>query len=302
VTARGLSARLRPNELGRRSPPAAWEAYFLIGIFPPPAPVLWCKVQLFSGRRPGRHSLSAIEGMDGGPEKLVLVGTEDAVTEHRSPAGFSAQPDRWDVRADGLRWTGDFPALRLEIDEPRLSAATATHEVLRWIRVPRVLTYWTAFGMLTLTGDAGIAAGVGLVEHAWGADTRADPLRASPRAWQWDVLAFDDGSACAGLSVGGRPALRSGGRVPGESFATGWGSRIRVRERDEANAPIAWDGALSLGKGRFRYRARATTPVATVVPQGGYRGFAFDGEWTHRSSARRLAGNGFTEFRHATRS
>src|SRR5262249_42011310 len=113
--------------------------------------------------------------------------------------------------APGLAWRGDFPALDLELTPPEGTPARASWragEVLRWIRIPRVLSYWSAFGPLDLE-RATRARGLGIVEHAWGAATRLDVTRLAPRRWQWDVLRLGDASFAAGLALGA-PWSRSG--------------------------------------------------------------------------------------------
>ena len=214
----------------RRSPPAAWEAAFLIGVFPPGSPLRWAKVQLFSGGPPGRHCLSAVEGLDGPAAQLVVEADGAAVRTSAVELDREAlrfDEGGWSVRAPGVDWTGDWPSLELTVGTPAVEASTETREVLWWLRRPRLLSYWTGFGPLRWNG----VEGVGLVERAWGAATRFDPARLGTLPWHWDVLAFPDGSACAGLAVGagGRlRGLRSGGTVPGEAFGRGRGVAVRV--------------------------------------------------------------------------
>jgi hypothetical protein len=261
-------------KLGRHSPPAEWEGFFLIGLFPGGE---WCKVQLFSGGPPTRVCLSAVEGMDGpGATMLILQGTRAGVAKHESRADELVRAaDGWDVRAPGLRWEGTLEGMDLAIDEPRVHARVSCGpdpDILWWFRWRHRLAYWTAFGTLEWNGRKGVA----LVEQAWGAATRVNLARHAPR-WHWDVLVFDDGSACAGLGSSLGP-LRSGGRLPGEPFQQGRGLRVRRLADDR------WSGTLHLGKRTFDYEARAATPLAQVVPGGGMMGFIFEG------------GTGFTEF------
>ncbi|HLW17619.1 MAG TPA: hypothetical protein VKV69_09720 [Actinomycetota bacterium] len=279
---------LRQRDLARRSPPAAWEAYFLIGIFPVESSVRWCKVQLYSGC--ARHSLAAVEGMDREPQRLVVAASKDEVFRDEQPAAFTASPDSFEIRSSDLQWRG-FPSSRLQSDH--LSARADAHDPFSWVSLPRVLTYWTAFGRGAFETPLGSAEGAALVEHAWGASSSIDIGRLAPRRWQWDVLRFEDGSTCAGLSIYGRPALRSGGRAPGAPFSTGLGLRVSVLERDRDGLPARWRGRLHLHTGTVTYEARASTPVAREIAGGGFVGFEFEGSHAGRA----VAGTGFTELR-----
>jgi hypothetical protein len=281
---------LRRRDLARRSPPAAWEAYFLIGVFPRESSLRWVKVQLFSGAR--RHALAAVEGMDRSPQRLVAAGTKDEIFRDEQPVPFTASPDDFEIGAGDLHWRG-FPSSTLQCGSPPLFVTMHPRDPFSWVSIPRVLSYWTCFGTGSFETPWGVAEGAALVEHAWGTDSAFDVARASPRRWQWDVLRFEDGSTSAGLSVYGMPALRSGGRAPGASFSTGLGLRVSVRERDTDGSPVRWRGRLHLHSGSIYYEARASTPVAREVPGGGFVGFEFEGSHAGRG----VGGTGFTEFR-----
>ena len=259
-------------KLGRRSPPAAWEGFFLIGLFPGGE---WCKVQLFSGGPKGRHCFSAIEGMDGpGASMLVLQGSANGIAQHEQRFDeLQRSEEGWNVAAPGLRWEGSLDGMDLRIDAPNVNAHIRSEpDVLWWARFGHRLAYWTAFGTLEWNGRKGAA----LVEQAYGAATRVNLVRHAPR-WHWDVLAFDDGSTCAGLWSGVGP-LRSGGRMPGQPFHRGRG--LSYKPIDDTS----WKGKIRLGKHHVEYEARAATPLAPTVPGGGMIGFTFDG------------GTGFAEF------
>jgi hypothetical protein len=257
-------------KLGRRSPPAAWEGFFLIGLFPGGE---WCKVQLFSGGPPNRHCFSAIEGMDGpGARMLILEGTAAGIAQQEARFDELVRAEEgWNLSAPDLRWEGTLESMDLQARGVSARIRCAP-DILWWLRWGHKLAYWTAFGTLEWNGKKGVA----LVEQAWGAATRIDLVRRAPR-WHWDVLAFDDGSVCAGLWSALGP-LRSGGRLPGQKFRRGRG--LSVRPIDDKR----WHGKLRLGKQRFEYEARAATPLSPTVPGGGMMGFTFDG------------GTGFTEF------
>jgi hypothetical protein len=297
---------LEPRHLGRRSPPHAWEAYLFIGIFPEGGALSWCKAHLFSGTtRPNRHCLSAAEALDGPGERMVLLATPTEVTHDArplAPEDIARAEGAWNVRAPGVRYAGEIPDFELEIADHDLRAKVHAEDVLWWVRVPRVLSYFGAFGELTLRGQKGL----GIVEHAWGTDTRLDVFRLSPKSWQWDVLATEAGGWWAGLAIGlfGRlRGVRTGGRTAGSTFAAGHAMGVTVRERrieKGRSVPARWTGTITLPTGTLHYEARASTPVAATVPGGGFLGTAFEGTWKpHGGTSRAVRGTGFTEYRAA---
>ena len=260
----------------------------MIGIFPVESSIRWCKVQLYSGCV--RHSLAAVEGMDRTPQRLIVAASKDEVFRDEQPVAFTASPEAFEIRSGDLRWRG-FPASKLQSNH--VSAAVDARDPFSWVSIRGVLTYWTAFGGGTFETPLGSGAGAGLVEHAWGASSSVDVGRLAPRRWQWDVLRFEDGSTCAGLSVYGQPALRSGGRAPGAPFSTGLGLRVSVLERDGDGLPARWRGRVHLHSGTVSYEARASTPVAREIAGGGFVGFEFEGSHAGRA----VSGTGFTELR-----
>jgi hypothetical protein len=320
---------------GRRAPPADWEAFFLIGIFPAGVGLRWCKVQLFSGApAAGGHCVSSVEGIDGEGNFTLLRGYADRVeriVRPLRPGELQVAAEGWDVRAPGVGWSGELPALTLAIEEPAAvaetgagtgtgtgngagtgngtgtgtgtGAGTGTDQVISWVRLGRALTYWSAPGRLLWRDAGGEARGLGLVEHAWGAAIRLDLGRIG-WPWHWDVLSFEDGSYCAGLALGALGNLRGfqgGGRIGAGPARRMSGLKVRVEawEKAEGRAvPARWKGAMRLGDGVLRYEARACTPVAAVVPDGGFLGFACEGEWQEAGkSARGMRGTGFCEYR-----
>lgn len=288
---------LAPRHLGRRSPPAGWEGYFLIGIFPAGSALRWCKIQFFSGgRAPGRWCLSAVEGMNGPGAETVLLGREDGVERHEralAPEEFVRAERRFELRTPHIRWGGAFPDLDLVCDLPSVRARARAREALFWARIPGLLTYWSAFGTLAIETAGERAAGVGVVEHAWGAQLPIDASPLLPRAWHWDVLAVGEGAALAGLAVGRAGSLRA---LPGAR-----GAAIRVLEWievDDRRVPARWRGRLRTRGGHLDYEARAATPVAPVVTGGGFLGFTWEGELREGdATARPRAGAGFCEYR-----
>jgi hypothetical protein len=250
--------------------------------------------------RRGRHALSAVEGLDGPGEAVVLSADASGVCRHAwaiDRANCERGRGEWEVRAPRLEWSG-FPATRLVIRDPEVVATATAANGAWWARIPRVLSYWSAFGSVTWRDAAGESSGLALLERAWGADAPVDVAALSPRRWHWDVLTTGDGCVCAGLSVSGI-GLRTMSRVTmNEEVATGWRTRVRVtawREEPGRRVPVRWIGTLRTRAGVLRYEARAATPVAPMVPGGGFVGTTWQGEWRGRS----IEGTGFTEYRAA---
>jgi hypothetical protein len=270
----------------------------MIGIFPADAPLRWCKVQLYSGNaRADRHALAALEGMDREPQRLILAADTEHVYRDARAIGFTASEEGWDISTDNLRWSG-YPNSMIAVEQPSLKASIGSRDELWWVKVPRVISYWSSFGTLSFDSEWGSAEGASLVEHAWGADSPIDVGRFSPRPWHWDVLRLADGSVCAGFSLGPVWGGRSGGRAPGAEFATGLGLRVTEVVRDEDRLPTRWHGRMAIGTGMLEYDASRSTPVAREVQGGGFTGFTFEGEWRARGSQPKgVTGTGFSEFR-----
>jgi hypothetical protein len=287
--------------VGRRSPPSAWEAYLLIGVFPAGSVHAWTKAHVFVGRnRAGRHCASAVEALDGPGEAVVLAADGSGVRRHAwaiDAASCERGRDEWSVMAPRLEWTG-FPRTKLVVDDPSVEASATVRAAAWWARIPRVLSYWSGFGTLTWRDAGGKSTGIALVERAWGADVPVDVARLSPRRWQWDVLTTGDGAICAGLSVRGI-GLRTMSHVALHGdVSTGWRMGVSVTKWSEEQGrrvPARWAGTLRTRAGVLRYEARAATPVAPMVPGGGFVGTTWDGEWRGRA----VGGTGFTEYRAA---
>ncbi len=285
---------------GSRCPPARWEAYLLIGIFPPGSPHAWAKAHVFVGRaRAGRHCVSAVEALDGPGEAAVLSASESRVRRDAwsiDDASCQRAPSGWSVKAPRLEWAG-FPASRLAVGEPDVAATATAGKGAWWARVPRVLSYFSAFGTVTWRDAMGESRGLALLERAWGTDVPVDVAALAPRRWQWDVLATGDGLVCAGLCVAG-VGLRTMSRLEHGELATGRRMSVRTRSwrsEQERRVPERWEGNMRTSAGTLRYEARAATPVAPVVPGGGFVGTTWQGEWQGRS----VGGTGFTEYRAA---
>lgn len=237
-----------------------------------------------------------MEALDGAGERALVVATRDGVDRDVAPideATCERAADAWDVRAPGFAWRG-FPESVLTIAAPRVEMRAATRDVGWWARIPRILSYASAFGSMTWRDALGESRGVALVERAWGCAVPFDVARLAPRRWQWDVLATDDGHAVAGLWIAGAGVRTMGRPMEGERFATGRSMRIRVHEWKEEHGrhvPSRWEGAI----GKLRYQARAATPIAPMVPGGGFVGTTWEGE----CGSRALRGTGFTEYRAA---
>jgi len=288
---------------GSRCPPARWEAYLLIGVFPPGSAHAWTKAHVFVGSaRPGRHCVSAVEALDGPGEVAVLAASMSAVRRHVwsiDDASCRRARDAWSVTAPHVEWTG-LPESRLEVAEPDVSATATAGPGAWWARVPRVLSYFSAFGTVSWRDATGESRGLALLERAWGTDVPVDVAALAPRRWQWDVLATGDGLVFAGLWVAGIGVRTMSHAEHGADVATGRRMRLRTRSwRDEPQrrVPERWEGAVRTSAGTLRYEARAATPVAPMVPGGGFLGTTWEGEWQGRP----VGGTGFTEYRAASR-
>jgi hypothetical protein len=287
--------------VGPRSPPARWEAYFLIGIFPAGSVHAWVKAHVFVGQaRRGRHSLSAVEALDGPGEAVVLAADASEVRRDAWPIDAeSCERTRgeWAVKAPRLEWSG-FPATTLAIRDLAVHATATAGTGAWWVHIPRVLSYWSAFGTVTWRDASGESSGMVLLERAWGTDAPVDVAWLSPRRWHWDVLTTGGGSVCAGLSVSGMGIRTMSRTTPNEEIATGWRTRVRVtawREEPGRRVPARWNGVLRTRAGILRYEALTATPLAPIVPGGGFIGTTWQGEWRGRA----VEGTGFTEYRAA---
>jgi hypothetical protein len=260
-----------------RSPAhAAWDGWFFIAIFPGGE---WCKIHLFSGgRSPRRHCVSALEGLDGGPEELALVGRAGGVERRGGAIGPFAGARGQDVAFEGGEVRGRGVEARVEARDPYF-----------WIRLPRVLSYFTATGTARVVIDGAARDAFGLLEHAWGAETRLDVARLAPRSWQWDVLSLGGDRFFAGLALHGVGA-RGAARLGAGALAHVRGLRIRSRAPGRA-----WSGVMRTRAGTLRYEARAATPVSPEVDGGGFVGFTWEGELDRAP----VSGAGFSEFRAA---
>ena len=239
---------------------SGWDARFFIAIFPNGE---WCKIHTFSGgKRLDRHCLSALEGLDGAAQDLALIGSAARVERRTERATF----DDGLVRARGIE---------VDVD---------ARDRFFWIRVPRVLSYHTATGAARVTIDGTTREGLGLLEHAWGAQTRLDVARLAPRRWRWDVLSLGGDRFFAGLAIHGA-GFRGAARVDGEL--------VGVRRLAVHGGADRWRGVMHTRRGALRYDARAATPVSPEVDGGGFVGFTWEGEL----DGARVSGAGFSEFR-----
>jgi hypothetical protein len=257
---------------------------------------------------PGRHCVSSVEALDGDPQSTTLLGFSDRIERRETSFRrdeLSIAQEGFGARAPGTVVSGTFPNVTLAVEAPRMTSETETREHLLWVRIPRVLTYWTSFGALRFAGSTGIISGLGLVEHAYGTAIPFDLGRVR-LGWQWDVLRFDEGGFAAGLAVeiaghlrGLRGTVRLGdaSRRRTSSIALSWG------EPDEEAGrvvPLRWEGIFRTRDGVLTYEARKATPLAPEVPDGGFFGFSFEGQWRPRAGLdRAVSGTGFTEYRAA---
>jgi hypothetical protein len=246
----------------------SWEARFFIAIFPNGE---WCKVHAFSGgKHAGLHCTSALEALDGEPQHVAMIGRSDRVERRADGASFEGNV----VRASGVE------------------ASTDARDRFFWIRVPRVLSYYSATGSARVSIDGVTRDAFGVLEHAWGGETRLDVAALAPKKWQWDVLHLDSrhggdrffaGLALHGFGVHGAARIDDGGGL----------SRVN-RLRIDAHEPgKKWSGVLVTRRGTLRYQARAATPVLSEIDGGGFVGF----EWDGTLHGKRVNGAGFSEFR-----
>lgn len=299
------------EEFTPRRPDGGWDGWFAIGIFPENSQVRWCKLHVFvSSARPGRKPLALIEGMEHG-ELMALVGLADRTVVERAPLAESTvrySGERLGLSAaDRLDWRGGWPHFQLEHTTGRVGARlhVAAHDPVRWIGAGRALSYFGVHGTLggevLLDGAALPLAGLGVVEHAWGASVPVDARAFVRGFWQWDVLAFHDPphAAVAALAVAplGRHAipLTGHGRTPGGELAQRRGLRVRHLEAKDG-LPTRWDGLVEGGGERIEYHARAVGEPARVLDHGAFFGFAFEGRVTRGTSTRAVSGTGYSEF------
>ena len=251
----------------------SWDARFFIAIFPDGE---WCKVHAFSGgKRPGFHCTSALEALDGEPQHVAMIGRRGRVERRDDGASFDGNV----VRATGVE---------ASISVSGGDAADARDRFF-WCRVPRVLSYWSATGRARVTIDGVTRDAFGVLEHAWGGETRLDVAALAPSRWQWDVLhlgedRFFAGLALHGLGAHGAARLEDGGRGIARV------NRLRIDMKEPGKT---WSGVLVTRAGTLRYDAHAVTPVLPEVPDGGFVGF----EWDGTLRGKRVSGSGFSEFR-----
>jgi hypothetical protein len=265
------------NGLWRARAPehATWDAYFFIAIFPNGE---WCKVHAFSGGP--RYCTSALEGIDGEAQEVVLLGRSHAVERHRSPPR--------DVSVSGSG----------EVRAPRLEARVEAADPFFWIKVPRFLSYFSATGAARVTVDGVARDAFGVLEHAWGGSIPVNLEHASPRRWHWDVVSLGGTRFFAGLGVGPLLLGAHGAARTSEGASLSRVSRLRIRvhewsELPDREVPRRWSGTMVARDGTLHYDARATTPASPELAGGGFLGFTWEG--TFRDAA--AAGAGFCEYR-----
>jgi len=188
-----------------------------------------------------------------------------------------------------------------------VDAVVRTGQPFFWIRVARVLTYFTQAGPASVTIDGTTRDAFGLIEHAWGACTRLDVARLAPRRWQWDVLSLG-GSAdpqffasLAFTSAGvGLRGVASVDDAAGLARVTRSHLRVLDWSTDGSrNVPARWKGTMVSRAGTLRYEARAATPVSPEVDGGGFLGFTWEGELEEGLRRGAAQGSGFCEYRAA---
>jgi hypothetical protein len=253
---------------------AAWDGYFFIAIFPSGE---WCKIHLFTGGP--KHCVSALEGLDGGGQELALIGRVAAVERRGSSIERVTERRGRDVSFEPAR-----------VVAKGIEAQVEAKDRFYWIRVPRLLTYFTETGRTRVTIDGMTREGLGLVEHAWGASTRVDVARLAPRRWHWDVLSLGGSRFFAGLAFGALGVGAHGAARLEEELPLSRVNRLRIRVRDwsaqgERRVPQRWAGTMVTRSGALRYEARAATPASPEGDGGGCLGFTWEGELRHAPCA-----------------
>jgi len=301
------TSRSALSDLLPRMPRAAWEGWFFIGIGDRSCDVRWHKTHIFRSRtRAGWHPVSALEGIRT-PEVVRFAVTADRVYETRAPlaeADLHVGRDELDVAVAGaLEWRGAPPSFDLVCHERGglgMHMEVSTRDRMQWIRAPRLLTYFGlhsgARGTVTFGGEEHPFSGLGILEHAWGAQLPFDPVRLVRGPWHWDVLAFDEeeGAAFAGVSLPlpglGTRGVRSSARIPGHGFTAFRNYQVDVLARREG-VPSRWVGKMQSDRGELRYEAKAATPVLLAAPAVHFLGTEFEATF----AGTRYEGRGFTE-------
>lgn len=309
------------RDLLPRSPRARWDGFFLIGIFPPDCPVRWLKFHLFVGAdRPGRVPIAAMEGMEGEGELFEAICLEDRLFTQQHPTSLDAlrsTPEPFSLSLLGrFEMSGAWPDFSMAVTDPAHGMEGRFRVEARdrqtWCRLGNVLSYFGLHsglrGDLRIEGKDHALDGFGILEHAWGTDTRIPMPRLVRGVWHWDVLWFgrpeEPDAAVAALAVApfGIRVLpfRGGGRVPGEPFRAWRGLRVEYLETREVEGeavPVQWRGTVESRAGTIRYKATAAGPVLRPFEHGAFLGFTFEGSYEPRSGPPRpVAGTGFTEF------
>ena len=315
-----------PRHLAPWAPRTSWDGWFAIAIFPPGSEIRWLKAHFY--RRAGgggRTSLAAIEGLDKSSETLLAWGKADGTSAfHRAvdPAALKASqvPLRVEL-ADRFLLKGNSPNYEMRVNLPEDGAGVTFHAdagwPIWWARVGRALHYVGQHSQMRIELAAPdgkkTLEGFGALEHACGISLPLDVAKLAVPHWHWDVLAFHSpGSpydSAAGLSIGRKGTTRwrvkAAARLPGYGAGAMRGLSIRYLEMGSAKdpegndvaIPLRWEGSMRNRLGTFRYEAAASTPMAPLVPAGGFLGFDFEGEWTPASGQTRTwGGTGFTEY------
>ncbi len=304
---------------------ATWDGWFAIAIFPAGSPLRWAKGHFFRGGGPGGwQPLSAVESLVESEVMLAWAsGDEVEMASCKVDAGpLEASAESLRVSLPGrFALTGSRPRYNMSFSLPESrSGASFDFQAawpVWWARQGHFLSYVGQHSSVRLTlwqgEEEATHTGFGVIEHVSGTSLPFDFTRRFPFGYHWDVLAFhtpgNRAESAAGLSISlkGQPFLRmkAAARLPGHhevpmrglsvrylEFSTGIGADGR-----EFVIPASWEGVMNDRRGEFRYVARAATPVAAVLPSGGFLGFEFEGAYHHpyRGSSS-WSGTGFTEY------
>jgi len=274
--------------------------------------------------RKGMHPVASFEGMDSKSELMVAWSDCDRVHVHREtfgddPVEISETPLRVELPGR-FCFRGTHPDYAVDCSVAgggvKASFTCGAGWPIWWARGGRLLQYAGQHSTVKAVLAAGGADlrldGFGVVEHVAGAAAPVDITRVVPFGFHWDVLVFDRQvtpfDSAAGLSIiaGGRTlvALRAAAMIPGTAAEAMRGLKVEYSDLRvecvngrEIAVPARWTGEMVSARGLFRYEARAVTPVAPLVPGGGFLGFDFEGEWRGKDGSRALlTGTGFNEY------
>jgi len=303
---------------------ASWDGWFAIAIFPPESPLRWAKSHFFSRNRTSGHPFAAVEGLveselmiawaDDNEVGVLQRKVDNAQLKSSSDPLRVSLPGRFTMEGSRPRYTMFFS---LPEEGSKAFFEFETGWPIWWAREGRFLNYVGQHSAVRLDlsrdGREESARGFGVMEHVCGASAPFDFTGRMPFSYHWDVLAFHTpGSpfdSAAGLCIGFRGEtliqMKAACKLPGHREAPMRGLSVRYLEVNsmkaddgtEMTVPASWEGVMRGRRGEFRYVARASTPLAAIIPGGGMLGFEFEGAYhDHYQGTRAWSGTGFSEY------